>query len=353
MQRSRKWSLGAGALIVAACMAVAGCAADAAGSGGGSGKPPASLAPIPPEEGVAPFRAAEPGSGKGLKLGLIALGDSVPFGKSVTDSVREQAEAAGAELVVCDAQLDAAKALDCARNLKSQGVDGYLNFQADAKAAPSICEAGPQVPVVAIDIVQPPCQKAFMGANNEYAGYLAGRALGEYFQRKFDCEYDVYVSMESHSSGELNGARMGGYRKGFEEVCGEVHDLRTIDADRIDKARTVFTDVLTSMPGRNKVIVAGINDDAVLGALAAARTQGREGDLHVSAQGADPSAWCQIKNNPQWVGDTAYFPERYGEIGVPALIDLIKGNSTPENLYVKHEIVNAGNIDDHYQLTEC
>jgi hypothetical protein len=38
---------------------------------------------------------------------------------------------------------------------------------------------------------------------------------------------------------------------------------------------------------------------------------------------------------------------------VPALIDLIKGKPTPENLFVKHEIVNAGNIDDHYQLTGC
>ena len=30
----------------------------------------------------------------------------------------------------------------------------------------------------------------------------------------------------------------------------------------------------------------------------------------------------EIRNNPQWIGDTAYFPERYGSIVIPAIIDL-------------------------------
>jgi ribose transport system substrate-binding protein len=294
------------------------------------------------------FEPAVPGSGTGMKLGLIALDDAVPFSKLVSDSVREQATAAGAELVYCDAKGDGATALACARNFKVQGVQGYLNFQPDAKSANAICEAGPAVPVIAIDIQQGSCQTAFMGANNSFAGELAGKAVGTYMKEKFDCQYDAYVSMEQPGAGDVNTARMGGYRTGFESVCGAVKNLRTENAFRIDQARTTFADVLTTLPGAHRIVVVAINDDAIEGALAAAKTAGRVDDLYVSGQGADPSAWCEIASNEQWVGDTAYFPERYGEIGVPYLIRAVKGETIPENLLVPHVIINSANIGSIY-----
>ena len=338
-------------LLAAGCGS--GESADEQNGNSSSPKAATSLTPVAPQKGMVDFRKAEPGSGEGMKLGFIALGESVPFSKLVTDGMREQAKAAGAELVVCDSQLDGAKALDCAKNFKSQGVEGYLNFQVDAAAAASICAAGPDVPVIAVDIEQKPCQVAFVGAQNDYAGYLAGRAVGEYALENFDCEYDAFVSMEGPGAGAVNEARMGGYRKGFTEACGEIKNLRKVNADRLDVARTQFTDVLTALPGAKHVIVVGINDDAVLGALAAAKTAGRDQDVYLSGQGADPSAWCEIKNNPQWIGDTGYFPERYAEIGIPYLIDLVDGKDVPEQLFVPHEIITGDNIDDVYDVKDC
>lgn len=300
------------------------------------------------EQDAVRFRQATPGSGKGIKIGLIALDDSVPFSKLVSDGIRKQAALAGAELVYCDSRGDGATALACAKNFKVQGVRGYLNFQSDAKSADAICAAGPAGPVIAIDIEQGSCQTAFMGANNSYAGYLAGKALGTYMKQHFNCDYDAYVSMEEPDAGAVNTARMGGYRDGFTSVCGKIKNLKTENAFRIDQARTTFTDVLTTLPGAHRIVVAGINDDSIEGALAAAKTAGRTNDLYVSGQGADPSAWCEIKSNPQWVGDTGYFPERYGEIGVPYLLDAIAGKSIPKNLLVPHEIINAATIDDVY-----
>lgn len=344
------------ALPSLAMVAVLGVVSACGGGTGGSpsGQPASGgasdAASTPEGPQFVEFRAAEPGSGAGLKLGYISLSEAVPFIKLVSDSVKKQAEAAGAELVFCDSQGDAAKALDCARNFKTQGVKGYLNFQQDAKAAAAICQAGPQVPVIAIDIRQEPCQKAFMGANNERAGFIAGEAVGTFAKQKWDCSYDAFVSLEQPEAGAVNEARMGGYRKGFESVCGagSVKNLKKVNAFRVDMARTAMADVLTSLPGAKKIIVVGINDDSILGALAAARTVGRQNDIYLAAQGADPSSWCEIKNNPNWVADTAYFPERYGEIGVPYLIDVIKGKSVPGNLLVNHQAVTKENIDQLY-----
>jgi ribose transport system substrate-binding protein len=339
-------------ISAAAVFALAACGTGKAGGGStpssqaATGAAPAG-APSS-ESNAVQFQAAVPGSGKGLKIGLITLDDAVPFSKLVSDSVKKQAAAAGATLVYCDSKGDGATALACARNFKVQGVQGYLNFQSDAKSADAICAAGPAVPVIAIDIQQGSCQTSFMGANNQYAGYLAGKALGTYLKQKFNCTYDAYVSMEEPDAGAVNAARMGGYRDGFTSVCGPIKNLKTENAFRIDQARTTFTDVLTTLPGAHKIVVAAINDDAIEGALAAAKTAGRTKDLYVSGQGADPSSWCDIKSNPQWVGDTAYFPEHYGEIGVPYLIKAIKGATIPKMLLVPHKIINAADIGGIY-----
>jgi ribose transport system substrate-binding protein len=339
-----------GAVAVAA---LTGCATGkvAGGAGSTSGAPgsaPTSAAPAT-ESNVAQFSQPAPGSAKGVKIGLITLDDSVPFSKLVSDSVKKEAALAGATLVYCDSKGDGATALACVKTFKVQGVRGYLNFQSDASVANAICAAGPSVPVIAIDIQQGSCQTSFMGANNQYAGYLAGRALGSYIKQKLGCTYDAYVSMEEPDAGAVNTERMvTGYQAGFTSVCGPIKNLKTENAFRIDQARTTFTDVLATLPGAHRIVVAGINDDSIEGALAAAKTAGRTSDLYVSGQGADPSSWCLIKSDRQWVGDTAYFPERYGEIGVPYLLKAIKGETIPKMLLVPHEIVNAANIGSIY-----
>ncbi len=94
--------------------------------------------------------------------------------KLVSDGIAEQAAIAGVDYTFCDSKIDAAEALACAQQFKVQGVQGVLNFQVDQASSPNICEAYGNVPTIAIDIVQPPCEVSFMGANNHEAGRLAG-----------------------------------------------------------------------------------------------------------------------------------------------------------------------------------
>jgi ribose transport system substrate-binding protein len=305
-------------------------------------------------DGVVDFQDAQPGSGDGLKLGYISLGDSVPFVKLVSDSIKAEAQKAGAELVFCDSQLDGQKALDCAKSFKTQGVQAYLNFQVDQKLAPAICAAGPDVPVIAIDIVQDPCQVSFMGAANEYAGNIAGEAIGKYAKDTWNCEYDAYVSLESTAAADANRLRMGGTRDGFKKYC-EIKNEKVLDADRTDPARTKFADVLTTLPGKKRIVVVAINDDGLIGALAAARTANRVGDIFMAGQGADPTSHCEILKNPNWVADAAYFPERYGQIAIPYLIKAAKGETIPEKILVPHVAITKDNIGEFYadSIAKC
>jgi len=287
-------------------------------------------------------------------LGYISIGESIPFAVDLTTSFKEQAEIAGAELIVCDSNFDAAKAIDCAKNLATQGVDGYMSSQLNEASAPEVCAAGPQVPVFSIAIIQDPCAISFVGADDSYAGFIAGEAVGMYFKENFDCEYDAYVSLEATASGAANTKRMKGYADGFESICGPIQSKKIVDtAATSEDGRLKFTDVLTSLPEAKRIVTVGINDDVILGALAAAESQDRDAEVVVSGQGADATSWCGIANNPQWIADSAYFPDRWGQIAIPNLIRAIKGEAVPEKLFVPHTVITAANIAEFYQATNC
>jgi ribose transport system substrate-binding protein len=301
-----------------------------------------------------PYDGAVPGSGSGKKVGYISLGDSLPFVKLVSDSIQEQAEIADLELVTCDSQVDQAKALECGRNLNVQGVDAVLNFQAFADSSPEVCAAYGDLPTIAIDIAQEPCQVVFMGADNHLAGEVVGIATGQALEAENGCTYEAVLTLESPQVGEVNEARTGGMLDGFSSQCGEIptDKLQRLGVGgTTDQAITQVSDALSALPSTGIIVILSLNDDMALGALAAARTAGREENIRIGAQGADPSAWKEIACNPVWVADAAYFPERYGRILVPAIIDILDGKTVPENLFTPHEAITKDNIRTVYPET--
>lgn len=308
----------------------------------------------PPPE-VVQFGEIEAGSGEGLTIGFTQLGLGVPFTEALQRGMVAAAETAGVNLVTCDSKFDAAAALDCARQFRTQNVDGLVTFQADAAAAANICAEGPQVPVIAIDIEQQPCQTAFVGAANTYAGQIVGYAIGEYFKENFDCEYDAFISLESLAVGVVNDQRMGGMRDGFAQVCGEVQNLRVIDTGaggQADAAQRQMTDTLTALPGAQRIITVGINEDVITGALAAARSQNRTENLYLGAQNFDPSN-CQIWTAPNFIATAAYYPERYAELIIPNIIKAVKGETIAEQILVPHEVISKDNMMTIYPETNC
>ena len=311
--------------------------------------PSVASTPAPSASSVAP--SVEPSAAaKSHKIGYMSLGEFIPFVKLVSDGIVQAGKDAGQEVFLCDSNLDTAKALDCANQFKVQGVEGVLNFQVDQKSSPQICKAYGDLPTIAIDIIQPPCQVAFMGADNENAGKISGQAIGKYAKDTWNCDYTAYVSLESTAAGAANTARMGGFRIGFKEFCPIINEKILDGADRTDTALPKVSDLLTALPG-NRIVVVAINEDGIVGAIGAAKTAGRSKDLFYAGQGADPSVWKTIACDPQYIGTTAYYPERYGTLLIPAMITLLEGGTIPPNIFTKHELINSTNIRTIYPTT--
>jgi ribose transport system substrate-binding protein len=334
-------------LILGACTNSAASSAPA--SQAVASEAPASEAPA----SEAPASEA-PASTAPLKVGYISLGDSIPFVKLVSDNIKAEAEKAGVEIAFCDSEIDAAKALACAQNLKVQGVQAVLNFQLFEDSSPEICAAYGGLPTIAIDIHQAPCEVAFMGADNTQAGTIAGKYVGDALKAENDCDYEAVVTLDTKGAGATTEARVNGMIAGFEEACGKIPEdkFKSLDVGgTTDLAVTKFGDQLSAIKPGGKIVVLSLNDDMSLGAFAAARTAGREAELRLAGQGADPTSWKDIACNPQWLADTAYFPERYGEILIPAVVKILNGETVEKNLFTKHDTVTKDNVRTLYPDT--
>jgi ribose transport system substrate-binding protein len=286
-----------------------------------------------------------------VKIGFINLSDQVPFSLSVRKSVEAAAKEHQVELVTCDSRLAVEKAIACAQQFKIQGVQGIANFQADQAGAARVCEAGPDVPVVAVDIPQEPCQDVFFGADNFNAGRIAGATLGEFAKKTWNCDVDGVISINSPAN-KLVKVREDGSLEGLRSQCPDVKVSKVApSAYTTDATIQPFTDTLTRLGGMDRLLVLAVNDDVGIGAVKGAQAAGRLDDIYVVGQGADQSAWpyiCGETSFKNWIGDAGYFPERYGADILPILLNLIEGKKEPATAYLKHEAVTPENIRSLY-----
>jgi ribose transport system substrate-binding protein len=211
------------------------------------------------------------------------------------------------------------------------------------------------VPVVAIDIHQPPCEVVFYGANNFQAGHLDGTALGQFAKAKWSCKVDAVLSINAPTAGKVVVDRENGELAGVKSQCPGVKVIKVTTNATTSGTIQPFTDTLSRVPGQHHLLVVATNDDQAIGAIKAAQASGRLGDIYVGAQGGDPTSWpyiCGKTPFKNWIGDTAYFPQRYGQNIVPALVNLIKGKKEPRFLYTKHQLLTPKNIATIYP-TAC
>ncbi len=286
------------------------------------------------------------------KIGFANLTDSVDFTKAVEASMKSAATKAGnIDLVVANNNLDGATALNNAENFVAQGVDGVVEFQTDEKfgnVIMNLFQSQPvNIPVIAIDIPMPGA--TFFGANNYKAGRMAGEAGGDYANAKWGGKVDYILVLELPQSGPIPAARMQGQVEGIQaKLKNKVPDANIIRLDSKNTQDVAFKavgDALPKIPADANIIAVEINDDTAQGTAAALEAAKRTDHAIVVGQGAVESGLTEmLKPNSLYLGATAYFPERYGDKIIPAMLDLLACKSVPPAIYVDHVFVTKDNI---------
>lgn len=287
-------------------------------------------------------------------IGFANQSEELPFAVDVRRSLeRAAADLGSINLVVANNRLSGEEALRVADRLIQRNIDLVIEYQIDYKAGNLLMDKFQQagIPVVAVDI--PMVGATFFGVDNYRAGHMAGRALGEWIGRQWNGRFDHLLILEEPRAGSLPEARIQGQLDGLQEVVpllpkGEnVHHIDCGNTTAVSSAGVAKA--LQKVPGSQKLAIISFNDEAAFGALQAVRQANREPDVVIVGQGADRLVRNEIRNpHSRLIGSTAYMPEQYGEKLIDLALKILRGESVPPAVYMKHIFINASNIDRYY-----
>jgi ribose transport system substrate-binding protein len=304
------------------------------------------------EDGVADYTPCAKET-RHYRIGFANLSEHISFAVDVRRGLERAAQETGnVDLILADNQLDGRIALEVADRLIAARVDLVIEYQIDAQAGDVLMSKFRQanIPVIAVDI--PMIGATFFGVDNYQAGMLAGRALGQWIQNNWNGRYDRIIVLEEPRAGALPAARIRGQLDGLKALIGEIPQesmlcLNSGNTTEVSEAQMTAT--LNSLPHERELAVICFNDDAVIGAIAAARARKRESDIVVVGQGADRRAREEMRRpGSRLIGSTAFMPEKYGEKLIQLAHSILKQGPVPPAIYMEHVFITAENIDSFY-----
>jgi len=266
-----------------------------------------------------------------FKLGMAVGGEAASnWQKAQGDVARALAEKRGWDYVELSNNLDPAIATKNADIFIQEGVNAVIEFNGQPSVNPVIAAkfAAAGIPVVTYDIAQKGFY--FVGIDNLAAGIAGGEGLGRIAKEKWNCDVDLVLSSEGAGAGIVNEWRTGGMRTGLKNICPDIAPEKYISFEgsgQVSVAAPAARDVLAAHPDAKKILVVGLNDAGVLGAVQAAEQLGRADEM--IAWGQDGAFITGDNVNPHLAGSVFYFLEGYAVYALRDVIDPIAAGNPP------------------------
>ncbi|WGH79602.1 substrate-binding domain-containing protein [Jannaschia ovalis] len=290
------------------------------------------------------------GSASAETFALVQINQQALFFNQMNEGATAAAEAQGDELVIFNANNDPAAQNSAVETYIAQGVDGIVVVAIDVNgimpAVQQAVDAG--IPVVAVDAVLPEGpQAAQVGVDNMEAGGMIGDYFVEYVGAEMDGTATVGIVGALNSA--IQNIRQDGFEASIEGVDG-ITVAGVVDGQNVqDIALSAAENLITANPNLDAIYATG--EPALLGAIAAVESQGRQDDIRVfgwdltaqAIRGIDQGyVEAVIQQDPAEMGATA----------VRILGDLAGGGSTEAVVSVPVTIVTDANVDDFRSIFE-
>ncbi|MCA0986529.1 ribose ABC transporter substrate-binding protein RbsB [Guptibacillus algicola] len=272
-----------------------------------------------------------------IKLGLSVSTLNNPFFVSMKNGVEAEAKAQGMEVVVVDAQNDAAKQINDVQDLIQQGVDALLINPTDSSAISTAVQSANSlgIPVVTLDRSAEEGEVAtLVSSDNEKGGEMAGKFVVEKLG-------------EGAKVAELEGVPGASATRergsGFHNIADEKLDVvakQTANFDRTEGLNTM-ENLLQGNPGIEAVFAH--NDEMALGAFQAIQSSGK--DVLVVGFDGNEDAINSIKDG-KLSATVAQQPEKIGSLAVQAAKDVLQGNDVKDTIPVPLKLVTKDSVSD-------
>ncbi len=282
------------------------------------------------------------GDGGGPRIGLSISTLNNPFFVTLRNGAQDAAKKEGVELVVADAQNDAATQQDDVQNFVTQQMDAILVNPVDSESIVPAVQAANQadIPVIALDRGASGGEIATLIASDNVEG---GRLAGEELVRL------VGSGPVAQLEGIPGASPTRDRGQGFEEAINaqEAVELVASQTANFDRAEglNVTENILQSNPEIKGIFAQ--NDEMALGAVRALGDQAGT-DVKIVGFDAIEDALNAIQSG-KMNATVAQQPDRIGSLGVENAMKVIDGESVPENIPVEVKLVTKENVSEFLQ----
>lgn len=276
-----------------------------------------------------------------LQKWKIGYGDGyggIPFTADVTASINRVAAEMGVEIIYCDNGVDQAKTVECANSFILQKVDAviFANWVGGTEQAIVDLYKAAGIPCITYDGPHPGC--AHFAADQFEAGRLTSLMAAKYAKEQGWPTADIYfIHPYTSGTGVLVDRKLGavaGIKEGLGLADSQIDE--TIEFSIADDVQAKVTDWVTAHPKAKYVICVATNGDATaIACMVALEEAGYTvKNAAVFGQGASDEALVELRTRTDidsvFKGSLAYFPTKYGDFLIPAVVDLIEGKEIPD-----------------------
>lgn len=276
---------------------------------------------------------------------LVQINQQALFFNQMNEGAQKAADAAGAKLVIFNANNDPAAQNSAIETYIQQKVDGLAVVAIDVNGImPAVQQAASAgIPVVAIDAILPEGpQKAQIGVDNAKAGADMGKFFLDYVKSNMGgkVKYGVVGALNSF----IQNVRQEGFEKTVKAAEG-VETAGVVDGQNIqDNALAAAENLITGNPDMTAVYATG--EPALMGAIAAVESQGKQSDVKIF--GWDLTAQAIAGIDAGYVAAVIQQdPAAMGAAAVDALKKIADGGSVEKTISVPITIVTKENVEPY------
>ncbi|MFB3786040.1 MAG: sugar ABC transporter substrate-binding protein [bacterium] len=294
-------------------------------------------------------RGVPPAGTEKLRIGFVMKVLNNPFFIRMEEGARQAARDLNVDLIVqaADREIDVERQMQIIENLIEAKVNALcITPSGSREVVAAIAKANQAgIPVLIVDtkVDEKTAREmnvkfvTFIGSDNHQGGLLAG----QYFAKKFTQPASVAI-LEGIPGHETHDSRLQGFMDGIQGVSQlKVAASQPANTER-DQGYNVCQNILQSHPDIQGVFAT--NDMMALGAVEAIAAAGRKGQIAVVGFDAIDEARQAIRDGIM-AGSVAQFPDEMGRVAVESAVKVLRGETIPENIPVKIELITKDNVD--------
>ncbi|MFO1361939.1 MAG: substrate-binding domain-containing protein [Burkholderiales bacterium] len=275
-------------------------------------------------------------------IGVSLPQDDNPFYIAMKRAIGERAKELGWDVIYVSSQEDKAKQINGVQDMIARGVKGVLISPIDATGVNAAYDAAAaaKIPIISIARASTSPNQTLHVAMDEKQ---IGRDIANWTLKAIGGKGKVAML-----TGPAGSPTFKNVQDGFLEVAGGKPGVTVVfnQAGALTRERGLkqAEDALVANPDLAAIYAA--NDDVALGAAQAVAAAGKKGKVVVTGMNGVPPGLRGVKDGA--LGMTVEInPVLWGRLGVDVLAGYLKGEKYKQQVYIKHELIDAKNVDAH------